>query len=188
MKNCHMNYDRGVAGGRGVARCDGPPPPPSSLFLSAFALFIYYRNLNIVLNLFNETITLFLKQLQAKILHRECREVAKKLWFWWNIVYQLYKIYIFQSQILIWQNNLKFYNSYDFPDAILHECKRSCKFANLYSSFLWKVQCFYFWISKDSLVLLSTRDKRISIKFHKNQRLNTGTNIKKILESSPLES
>ena len=60
---------------------------------------------------YNETITLFLKQLQAnfmngnenvtscefcvKILHRECHEVAKKLWFWGNIAYQLYEINIF---------------------------------------------------------------------------------------------
>ena len=109
-----------------------------------------------------------------KILHRECREVAKKLWFWWNIVDHLYETNTFYSKILILQNNFKLDKSYDFPKAILHQCQRSCEFVYLYSSFVLKVQCFYFRRSKGPLVLLSTRDKRVAITFPKNQRLNTG--------------
>ena len=41
------------------------------------------------------------------------------------------------------------------------------------------MQCFYFWRSKGHLVLLSTRDKRIAIAFHKNQRLNIGDQYQK---------
>ena len=78
-------------------------PPP---LFECFALLISYKNFIILLNFFNETITLFLKQLEpnsiingysnvingnktiksyefcVKILHQECREVAQKLWFW----------------------------------------------------------------------------------------------------------
>ena len=39
---------------------------------------------------------------------------------------------------------------------------------------LLKVQCFYFWRSKGPLGFLSTRDKRIAIKFQENQRLSIG--------------
>ena len=45
-----------------------------------------------------------------------------------------------------------------------------------------KVQCFYLRRSKGPFVLLSTRDKRIAITFHEDQRLNIG-NIKKMLPS-----
>ena len=96
-----MDVDwRGGRGGRFV-RCDQSPPP-----FECFALLISYKNFIILLNFFNETITLFLKQLEpnsiingysnvingnktiksyefcVKILHQECREVAQKLWFW----------------------------------------------------------------------------------------------------------
>ena len=37
-----------------------------------------------------------------------------------------------------------------------------------------KVQCFYFWRRERPAVLLSTRDKRITITLHENQRLNVG--------------
>ena len=46
-----------------------------------------------------------------------------------------------------------------------------------------KVQCFYLWRSKGPLVLLSTKDKTIVIKFHENQRLNLGNQYKKTLRS-----
>ena len=37
-----------------------------------------------------------------------------------------------------------------------------------------KVQCFCLWRSKGPVVLLSTRDKRITITFQESQRLNIG--------------
>ena len=45
-------------GGWGGARSLGASAAP-------FVLFIYYKSLNILLNFFNETITLFLKQLEV---------------------------------------------------------------------------------------------------------------------------
>ena len=81
--------------------------------------------------------------------------------------------------MLVLQNNLKLDNSYDFPKAILHQCQRSCEFVYLCSSFALRVQCFHFRRSKVALVLLSTRDKRIAITFHKNQRLNIGNQYQK---------
>ena len=42
-----------------------------------------------------------------------------------------------------------------------------------------KVQCFYLQRSISPLVLLSTRDKRIAITFHENQRLNIGNQYQK---------
>ena len=45
-------------GGGGGARSLGAIDAP-------FVLFIYYKSLNILLNFFNETITLFLKQLEV---------------------------------------------------------------------------------------------------------------------------
>ena len=42
-----------------------------------------------------------------------------------------------------------------------------------------KVQCFYLRRSKDTLALLSTRDKRIAITFHEDQSLNIGNQYKK---------
>ena len=42
-----------------------------------------------------------------------------------------------------------------------------------------KVHCFYFGRSKGPSVLLSTRDKKIAITFHKNQRLNIGNQYHK---------
>ena len=41
------------------------------------------------------------------------------------------------------------------------------------------VQCFNLWRKKDSSVLLSTRDKRVAITFHQNQRLNIGNQYDK---------
>ena len=70
-------------------------------------------------------------------------------------------------------------NSYDFPKAILDHWQTSCKFVCLYSSFVLKMQFFYFWRIKDPLVLLSTRDKKIAITFHENQRLNIGNHYQK---------
>ena len=35
--------------------------------------------------------------------------------------------------------NLHLDNSYAFPKAVLHECQRSCKFADLYSSFVFSM-------------------------------------------------
>ena len=89
-------HGRRVRGGRSLLVRLTPPPLLSvlpCLYITKILIFYY-----------NETITLFLKQLQAnfngysnvisgnenlkscefcvKILHRECREVAKKLWFW----------------------------------------------------------------------------------------------------------
>ena len=49
---------RGGVGGWGGARSLGAIDAP-------FVLFIYYKSLNILLNFFNETITLFLKQLEV---------------------------------------------------------------------------------------------------------------------------
>ena len=48
-------------GGGSLGAIDSPPPPS----FECFALFIYYKNFNILLNFFNETITLFLKQLEV---------------------------------------------------------------------------------------------------------------------------
>ena len=42
-----------------------------------------------------------------------------------------------------------------------------------------KVQCFYLRRSICSLDLLSKRDKKIAITFHKNQRLNIGNQYRK---------
>ena len=83
--------------------------PPPILFFWCFTLFTYYKNF------FSETIILFRKQLQVnfkyqqvfnllnrsknikcfefyvKTLYRECRDMAKNLWLWWNVIYQLFK-------------------------------------------------------------------------------------------------
>ena len=76
--------------------------------------------------------------------------------------------------MLIFKNNFKLDSSYDFPKAVLHQCQKSCEFVYLYSSFVLKVQCFYF-----PLVFLSTRDEMIAITFHENQRLNIGNQYQK---------
>ena len=81
--------------------------------------------------------------------------------------------------MFVLQNNLKLDNSYDFPKAILHQSQRSYEFVYLCSSFVLRVQCFYFRRSKGPLVLFFTRDKRIAITFHENQRLNIGNQYKK---------
>ena len=49
----------------------------------------------------------------------------------------------------------------------------------LYSSFVLKVQCFYFRIIKGPLVLLSKRDKMIAIMLHESQNLNIGNQYQK---------
>ena len=53
--------------------------------------------------------------------------------------------------------------------------------ANLYifTPALYLVQCFYFRRSKGPLVLLLTRDKKIAITFHENERLNIGNHYQK---------
>ena len=62
-----------MAVGWGVVRCDRHPPP-----FECFALFIYYKNFNILLNLFNETITLFQKQLQANFKYQRIFQCHKQ--------------------------------------------------------------------------------------------------------------
>ena len=54
-----------------IVRCDRPP------LLECFVLFIYYKNFNNLLNFFNETITLFLKQLETN--------------FWYQRIFQCHK-------------------------------------------------------------------------------------------------
>ena len=51
-----------VWGGGLLGAIDSRPPP---LPFECFALFIYYKNFNILLNFFNETITLLVKQFEG---------------------------------------------------------------------------------------------------------------------------
>ena len=125
----------------------------------------------------------------VKILHRECCEVAKKLWFWWNIIYQLYGTNIFYAKVLILQNHFQLDNPYAFPKGILYDSQRSCRFVYFYSSFVYclsddAVHCiesaiFYIRRSIHPLLLLSIRDKKIAMTFHENQRLNIGNQYPK---------
>ena len=40
-------------------------------------------------------------------------------------------------------------------------------------------QCFYLWRNKGLSLMLSTRNKRVAITFHENQRLNLGNQYHK---------
>ena len=63
-------------------------------------------------------------------------------------------------------------NLYIFTVALFIVCQMT-------NYIVLKVRCFYFRGSKGPFVLLSTRDKRIAITFHENQRLNIGNQYKK---------
>ena len=62
-----------MAVGWSVIRCDQPPPP-----FAYFALFIYYKNFNILLNFLNEIITLFLKQLEVNFKNQRIFQCHKQ--------------------------------------------------------------------------------------------------------------
>ena len=100
-----------------------------------------------------------------------------------KFLYQLFKTNIFLSKVLIIQNNFQLNNSYAFPKAILHECQRSCKLVYLYSSFVYSMSDDAVYCIESAMflssVLLSTRGKRITITFHKNQKLNIGNQYHK---------
>ena len=100
----------------------------------------------------------------------------------------LKQIFSYQKCFIL-QNHFQLDNSYAFPEAILHERQRSCKFEYPDSSFViacltthcivLTVQCFYLWRNKDPSVLSPTRNKRVAITFHENQRLNLGNQYHK---------
>ena len=104
--------------------------------------------------------------------------------------YHLPIVWISSNQkYLLLQNHFQLDKSYPFLKAIPHECQRTCKFEYLYSSFVsvfQMKQCIlltmqYFHLPRNigPLVLSSTRFKRVTIKFHKNQRLNIGNQYHK---------
>ena len=67
----------------------------------------------------------------VRVLYCDCLEIAKKLWRWWNIVYQL-----FETKNFWYNKTIVSSTTPAFPEAILHECQRLCKFEYFYSSFV----------------------------------------------------
>ena len=63
-------------------------------------------------------------------------------------------------------------NLYIFTAALFTVCQ-------MMHFIVLKVECFYLRRSKNTLVLLSTSDKKIAITFHEDQRLNIGNQYRK---------
>ena len=59
-------------------------------------------------------------------------------------------------------------NLYIFTAALFTVCQMT-------QCIVLKVQCFYLRRSKDTLVLLSTKDKRIAVAFREDQSLDIGS-------------
>ena len=74
-----------------------------------------------------------IKSCEFCVLHRECCEVAKKLWFWWNIVYQLYEKISSNQKCLYY----KIIFSLTTSVLSLKVSFRRVKFVYLYSSFVY---------------------------------------------------
>ena len=78
----------------------------------------------------------------VKILHRECCEITKKQWFWWN---KLYETNCMKQNLLIKNFDItkschfQLDHSYASPKAIFHKCQGSYKFECLYSSFVYSM-------------------------------------------------
>ena len=102
----------------------------------------------------------------VRVLYCDCLEIAKKLWWWWNIVYQL-----FETKNFWYNKTIVSSTTPVFPEAILHECQRLCKFEYFYSTLfiVWQttqcivltVQYLYLPRNKGPSVLLSTKNKRV---------------------------
>ena len=123
----------GWEGGRWVVRC--------AWFILFECRFIYQKNLNtytyILENFFNKTITYFWNNL--KILYRKCLEIAKKLDFWEISSTNCLKQISSNQKYSTFQNHLLLDNSCVFPEPILPERQRSCKFECLFSSFVYSI-------------------------------------------------
>ena len=61
-----------------------------------------------------------------EILHRECREIAKKLWFGEVSSTNCLQKISSSEKYVIFQNHLQLDNSYVFPNSILYECQGTC--------------------------------------------------------------
>ena len=149
----------GWEGGRWVVRC--------AWFILFECRFIYQKNLNtytyILENFFNKTITYFwnnFRQISSingycivisgsktikccefyvKILYRKCLEIAKKLDFWEISSTNCLKQISSNQKYSTFQNHLLLDNSCVFPEPILPERQRSCKFECLFSSFVYSI-------------------------------------------------
>ena len=62
-----------------------------------------------------------------EILHRECLEIAKKLWFGEASSTNCLQKISSSEKYVIFQNHLQLHNSYVFPKSILYECQGTCK-------------------------------------------------------------
>ena len=169
-----------MGGGRWVRSTPPSPLPP----FWVLCLFIYYKKFNILLHYFWKN----LRQISSidwhsndingnkntksyefgvKILHRERRKVAKKLWFLWNIVSIVWNKYLRIKKYDI-TNHFQLGNFisakdcaslYIFTVVLFIECRMT-------QCIVLKVQYFLFRWSKGPFVLLPTRDKRIAVTFH----------------------
>ena len=101
-----------MAVGWEVVRCDRSLPPP----FDCFPLFIYYKNFDILLNFFNETTTLLLKQLEANFKYQRIFQCHKRKW-------KLQILWILCENIA-WRMSWSSEKNYSFGEILSANCMK----------------------------------------------------------------
>ena len=91
----------------------------------------------------------------VKILHRECREVAKKLWFWLNIAYQLDETYLLIKNFDI----TKAFSARQLLKLSFMSPKDRAKFVYLYSSFVYSMADEAVYWTESAMFLSSEKQR-----------------------------